>query len=536
MPFGDKQWLENYALSGQTFRRQGKKEIPASTLSPTVRQQDIYQYFKNKADEENYNRAYANSFIGARGGNWINDVTQQSLLNNKIANTNLLMARDPRIASRLMFGEPVSKGIDYWLGLKRQTENANSPAASKKTPYKRSTSITSLAQAEPSIVDQVASLAASNPRYLGASTISTLGMSEGKVLGGAEGAKKSVDLFSRLIPNNQPVWGKPDPGNFTGGYPFTTPEAEKQFQDSLTTKQKQEYYIRDMQVYNDTNAGISDAYIEAAIPRGISDYIFSAMDIAPSPAKFLKVGSLLGKTALKGTAPVARQVGRAAETAGQIIKERPRTAIAGTIAAGGIGYSVSNPDQADALTAEQFTSLVKRGLDAPAVRAGRKLATTEAGNAFSAMRNRGGGVRIPIREMLTRPTAEYIVDIARKTPDLVKDNSEYIKAYRTSKQGMSQPSHEFVKAHPVGMDPSEAWKTSPDHYISQPLNELEKQINNLRRSQGLPAYTNYRDIIKEGIRLANEGRFGKNTWSAGLKGRTLTDARNYMGANGVLYW
>jgi hypothetical protein len=186
----------------------------------------------------------------------------------------------------------------------------------------------------------------------------------------------------------------------------------------------------------------------------------------------------------------------------------------------------------------QHADILEKGLDAPAKRPGRKLPSTLAANVQTAMRRplRGETKRVPASEMEVKFSAEDQVALVNKSPNIIKDNTDYISLYEASNLGQNKPNNIFIHAHPPGINPADVRRVKPDHITSGVLNELESKVNGARRDAGLEPLTKYRDIVSEGIKLAEQGKFGDSAWNSKLAGKTLEEAKVYMGAVGVDYW
>lgn len=263
---------------------------------------------------------------------------------------------------------------------------------------------------------------------------------------------------------------------------------------------------------------------EALAPDFTSDTTYGdVIDTASwfSPGSFLKGLKVTGKAGSMGV--------KAASMA-------PRPArIAGGLAAGAgayAGYNQLKPEEAKAVSVPDFISLLKYGGKAEAARPGRNLATTVADRMFGTMRNRGGGGRIPVSEMTVRPDKDYTLQLVENDREWFVKNKDALDIYPNGKQ----EGHAVSASHPPGMDPSLAPHTLPDHFSGGKLNEIESKINAERRRLDLPAYTNYKDIITAAIEKANRGEFGANTFAASLKGKTLEEAQQMLGAVDIKYW
>lgn len=186
------------------------------------------------------------------------------------------------------------------------------------------------------------------------------------------------------------------------------------------------------------------------------------------------------------------------------------------------------------LTPEQHASLLTEGLNAKATRPGRGLAATLAANVKTALRRPPAGEKTRLSPNAVADfVAEDVVALAEKSPNIMTDNIDYINQYRSSSM---RPSSIFIHAHPPGISPEDVSVTKPDHISSGVLNELESKVNGFRRKAGQAPLTRYRDIIQEGIELAKQGKFGKDSWNSKLAEMSLDEATKYLGAVGVEYY
>jgi hypothetical protein len=210
-----------------------------------------------------------------------------------------------------------------------------------------------------------------------------------------------------------------------------------------------------------------------------------------------------------------------------------RVAVPAAAIGGAALASSAVPERADAIKIRDMTKLLTDGAEAMADRVGRNLATQVADRMFGTMRNRGGGKgRIPAADMKVRPNKEYVMQMVEENRDWFTKNKDALDIYPSGKQ----EGHAVSASHPPGMDPSLASSIIPDHFTGGKLNEIEKIINAERRQLGLPAFTNYKNIIEAAINKANNAGFGSNTYAATLRGKSLDEAKVMLGAVDVKYY